>query len=60
MLLIKTAKETQLRVAASLEEAQRQRPRTTELEALSAASGAYPTALIVLDSADSERLDLGH
>ena len=44
MLLIKTAKETQLRVAASLEEAQRQRPRTTELEALSAASGAYPTA----------------
>ena len=43
MLLIKTAKETQLRVAASLEEAQRQRPRTTELQALSAASGAYPT-----------------
>ena len=43
MLLIKTAKETQLRVAASLEEAQRQRPRATELQALSAASGAYPT-----------------
>ena len=56
MLLIKTAKETQLRVAASLEEAQRQRPRTTELQALSAASGAYPNIV----SADSERLDLGH
>ena len=60
MLLIKTAKETQLRVAASLEEAQRQRPRTTELQALSAASGAYPNTSKTLVSADSKRLDLGH